>query len=262
MQRVKMRKKIIAANWKMNKDVKETSDFISQFRELMKGYDCPAEVVICPPFTALHVAAKLLEGTEFKLGAQNVHYESDGAYTGEISTRMLKSIGVHYVIVGHSERRQYFRETDEIASKKVKKVVSSDLKAILCVGETLEERDSGATENVLERQTREGLSKLNIEELSSVVLAYEPVWAIGTGRNATPDQAQDAHAFIRSIVAKMFGRESALNITIQYGGSVRPENSAHLLSQPDVDGALVGGASLKPDSFAAIVKSCPFGKTA
>ncbi|MGC8595159.1 MAG: triose-phosphate isomerase [Candidatus Kryptoniota bacterium] len=257
-----MRKKIIAANWKMNKDVKETSDFISQFRELMKDYDCPAEVVICPPFTSLHVGAKLLEGTEFKLGAQNAHYESDGAYTGEISTRMLKSIGVHYVIAGHSERRQYFHETDDIVAKKVKKVVSSDLKVILCIGETLEERDSGKTYKVLERQTTAGLAELSREELSSVVLAYEPVWAIGTGRNATPDQAQDAHAFIRSVVAKMFGRESALNITIQYGGSVKPENSAHLLSQPDVDGALVGGASLKADSFASIVKSCPFGKTA
>ena len=255
-----MRKKIIAANWKMNKDVKETSEFISAFRNEMKNVNNPAEVVICPPFIALHAAAKDLQGTSFRLGAQNLHFENDGAFTGEISATMLKSLGVHYVIVGHSERRQYFGETDDIVAKKVKKAFSSDLKVILCVGESLAERDGGVTEKVLERQVKAALAGLAKEQLSSLVIAYEPIWAIGTGRNATPQQAEDAHAFIRKTVAGMFGKDAADALTIQYGGSVKPENAAELLSQPDVDGALVGGASLKADSFAKIVKSSPASK--
>ena len=254
-----MRKKIIAANWKMNKDVNETSEFISAFQKQMENYDCQAEVVICPPFIALHVAAKLLQGSELKLGAQNLHYENDGAYTGEISAKMLKSLGVTYVVVGHSERRQYFSETDEVVAKKVKKALTSDLKVILCVGETLSERDGGVTEKVLERQVKAALGGLSEQELSALVIAYEPIWAIGTGRNATPQQAEEAHAFIRSTVAKIFNKDAASALTIQYGGSVKPDNAAQLLSEPDVDGALVGGASLSADSFAKIVKSCPFG---
>ncbi len=257
-----MRKKIIAANWKMNKDINETSEFISAFQKEMQGSDCPAEVVICPPFTALHVAAKNLQGSDFKLGAQNLHFEDNGAFTGEISARMLKSLEVVYVIVGHSERRQFFAETDEIVAKKVKKALISDLKVILCVGESLSERDGGVTEKVLERQVKAPLGGLTAQDMANLVIAYEPIWAIGTGRNATPQQAEEAHAFIRSVVAEMFDRDVAASLTIQYGGSVKPDNAAQLLSQPDVDGALVGGASLKADSFAKIVRSCPFGKTA
>ncbi len=255
-----MRKKIIAANWKMNKDVKETSEFISAFREQMKNINNPVEVIICPPSMGLHAAAKALEGSSIKLGAQNLHFEDDGAYTGEISARMLKSLGVDYVIVGHSERRQYFGEADEIVAKKVKKALSSGLKVILCIGETLAERDGGVTEKVLERQVKADLDGLTKEQLSSVVIAYEPIWAIGTGRNATPQQAQDAHAFVRKTVAGMFGNDAADALTIQYGGSVKPDNAAELLSRPDVDGALVGGASLKPDSFAKIIASSPASK--
>ncbi len=252
-----MRKQIIAANWKMNKDVNETSEFIYAFQNEMKGVVTAAEVVICPPFIALDTAFELLQGSPFKLGAQNLHFEEDGAFTGEISARMLKSLGAHYVIVGHSERRQYFGETDEIVAKKVKKALSADLKVILCVGESLAERDGGVTEKVLERQVKAALAGLTEQQLASLVIAYEPIWAIGTGRNATPQQAQDAHAFIRKTVAGMLGEHASAALTIQYGGSVKPENAVELLSQPDVDGALVGGASLKADSFAKIVKSSP-----
>jgi triosephosphate isomerase len=255
-----MRKKIIAANWKMNKDVNETSEFFLALQKELTGYDGRAEVVVCPPFTALQAAVKASQGTPFKIGAQNLHYENDGAFTGEISARMIKSLGIPYVIIGHSERRQYFGETDEIVAKKVKKALSEGLKVILCVGEMLSERDGNITEKVLERQVRAGLNGVTPEQLKSVVIAYEPVWAIGTGRNATPQQAQDAHAFIRSVVAKMLSDSSAQDLTIQYGGSMKPENSAELLSQPDVDGGLIGGAGLKADSFAKIIKSVPAAK--
>ncbi|MFZ1082589.1 MAG: triose-phosphate isomerase [Candidatus Kryptoniota bacterium] len=255
-----MRKKIIAANWKMNKDVNETSEFFSSLQKEMKDYNGKTEVVICPPFIALQAAVKSAQGTLFKIGAQNLHYENDGAYTGEISARMIKSLGIPYVIVGHSERRQYFGETDETVAKKVKKALSESLNVILCVGETLGERDGNVTEKVLERQVKAALEGLTAQQLKSVVIAYEPVWAIGTGRNATPQQAEDAHAFIRSTVGKMFGKDAAQDLTIQYGGSMKPENAAELLSQPDVDGGLIGGASLKADSFAKIVKSAPAAK--
>ncbi len=252
-----MRKKIIAANWKMNKDVNETSEFFSALQKEMNGYNGTVEIVVCPPFTALQTAVKASQGTRFKIGAQNLHYENDGAYTGEISARMIKSLGIPYVIVGHSERRQYFGETDEIIAKKVRKALSESLKVIFCIGETLSERDGGVTERVLERQAKAALDGLTAEQLKSLVIAYEPVWAIGTGRNATPQQAQAAHAFIRSLVAGMFGAGTAQDLTIQYGGSMKPENSAELLSQPDVDGGLIGGASLKADSFAKIIRSAP-----
>jgi triosephosphate isomerase len=254
-----MRKKIIAANWKMNKDVNETSEFFSTLSRELNAFS-GAEVVVCPPFTALQAAVKASQGTSFKIGAQNLHYENDGAYTGEISARMIKSLGIPYVIVGHSERRQYFGETDEIVAKKLKKALAEGLKVILCIGETLSERDGGVTEKVLDRQVRAALDGLTAEQLKSVVIAYEPVWAIGTGRNATPQQAQEAHAFIRGLIAKLFGSSVSQDVTIQYGGSMKPENSAELLSQPDVDGGLVGGASLKPDSFAKIVRSAPAAK--
>ena len=252
-----MRKTIIAANWKMNKDINETSEFFLSLQKELNGYDGTAEIIVCPPFTTLQTAVKASQGTRFKIGAQNLHYENDGAYTGEISARMIKSLGIPYVIIGHSERRQFFGETDETVSKKVKKALSEGLKVILCVGETLSERDGNVTEKVLDRQVKAALSGLTEEQLKSIVIAYEPVWAIGTGRNATPQQAQDAHAFIRGLVAKLFTSGTAQDLTIQYGGSMKPENSAELLSQRDVDGGLIGGAGLKADSFAKIVKSAP-----
>ncbi len=244
----------------MNKDINETSEFFMALQKELKGYNGTVEVVVCPPFTALQAAVNASQGTPFKIGAQNLHYENDGAYTGEISARMIKSLGIPYVIIGHSERRQYFGETDEIVAKKAKKALAEGLKVILCVGETLSERDDNITEKVLERQVKAALDGLSAQQLKSVVIAYEPVWAIGTGRNATPQQAQQAHAFIRNLVAKLFGNDSAQDLTIQYGGSMKPENSAELLSQTDVDGGLIGGAGLKADSFAKIVKSAPPAK--
>jgi len=254
-----MRKMIIAGNWKMNKDIKETFDFLLPLKNNLIGQNLSVEVVVCPPFTSLFVASEMLKETNIKLGAQNVFYEVEGAYTGEISPKMLKSVKCEYVIIGHSERRKYFYETDEIVNKKVKKAIEFGLKPIICVGETLEEREKGITFNVLERQVKGAFEGLSSDQIKEVVIAYEPVWAIGTGRNATPEQAQEAQKFIRELVAELFNDEVAQNLTIQYGGSVTPENAYSLLSQPDVDGALVGGASLKVDSFLKIIKA---GETA
>jgi len=250
---------IIAGNWKMNKDIKETFDFLLPLKNNLIGQNLSVEVVVCPPFTSLFVASEMLKETNIKLGAQNVFYEVEGAYTGEISPKMLKSVKCEYVIIGHSERRKYFYETDEIVNKKVKKAIEFGLKPIICVGETLEEREKGITFNVLERQVKGAFEGLSSDQIKEVVIAYEPVWAIGTGRNATPEQAQEAQKFIRELVAELFNDEVAQNLTIQYGGSVTPENAYSLLSQPDVDGALVGGASLKVDSFLKIIKA---GETA
>lgn len=254
-----MRKMIIAGNWKMNKDIKETFDFLLPLKNNLIGQNLSVEVVVCPPFTSLFVASEMLKETNIKLGAQNVFYEVEGAYTGEISPKMLKSVKCEYVIIGHSERRKYFYETDEIVNKKVKKAIEFGLKPIICVGETLEEREKGITFNVLERQVKGAFEGLSSDQIKEVVIAYEPVWAIGTGRNATPEQAQEAQKFIRELVAELFNDEVAQNLTIQYGGSVTSENAYSLLSQPDVDGALVGGASLKVDSFLKIIKA---GETA
>jgi triosephosphate isomerase len=250
---------IIAGNWKMNKDIKETFDFLLPLKNNLIGQNLSVEVVVCPPFTSLFVASEMLKETNIKLGAQNVFYEVEGAYTGEISPKMLKSVKCEYVIIGHSERRKYFYETDEIVNKKVKKAIEFGLKPIICVGETLEEREKGITFNVLERQVKGAFEGLSSDQIKEVVIAYEPVWAIGTGRNATPEQAQEAQKFIRELVAELFNDEVAQNLTIQYGGSVTSENAYSLLSQPDVDGALVGGASLKVDSFLKIIKA---GETA
>jgi len=254
-----MRKMIIAGNWKMNKDIKETFEFLLPLKNNLIGQNLSVEVVVCPPFTSLFVAFEILKETGIKLGAQNMFYEVEGAFTGEISPKMLKSVKCEYVILGHSERRRYFGETDEFVNRKVKRAIEFDLKPIVCVGETLEERERGDTFKVLEKQVRGVLDGLTYDEMSKVVIAYEPVWAIGTGRNATPEQAQEAQKFIRGLVAGLFNRDVALNLTIQYGGSVTPENAYSLLSQPDVDGALVGGASLKVDSFLKIIKA---GETA
>ncbi|MEN3038671.1 MAG: triose-phosphate isomerase [Candidatus Kryptonium sp.] len=250
-----MRKMIIAGNWKMNKDIKETFDFLLPLKNNLIGQNLNVEVVVCPPFTSLFISSDLLKDTRIKLGAQNMFYEVEGAYTGEISPKMLKSVKCEYVILGHSERRKYFGETDEIVNKKVKRAIEFGLKPIVCVGETLEEREAGETFKVLEKQVKGVLDGLTYEQLKDVVIAYEPVWAIGTGRNATPEQAEEAQKFIRDLVSDLFNKDIAQNLTIQYGGSVTPENAYSLLSQPDVDGALVGGASLKVDSFLKIIKA-------
>ena len=215
------------------------------------------EVVIVPPFTIIPKVAELLEAKaqSIKLGAQNMYWERSGAFTGEISAAMLRDFFVHYVVLGHSERRQYFGETDEIVNKKVRAALEATLRPIVCIGETLEQRDKGNVEKILSIQLRGSLKDLTEKELQETVVAYEPVWAIGTGRNATPQQAQEAHAFIRHILREMSDETTADRVRIQYGGSVKPENAHDLMTQPDIDGALVGGASLDPRSFAQIVKA-------
>lgn len=250
-----MRKKIIAANWKMNMTVGESDTFLDTFL-LEIGDEKRVDIVIVPPFTALpHVSERLSRVQNVKLGAQNMHWEKPGAYTGEISAHMLRELFVRYVVLGHSERRSYFGETDEIVNRKVKAALEATLDSIVCIGETLAERDAGQVEQVLERQIRGGLEGIGAKELLKVVIAYEPVWAIGTGRTATPAQAQEAHAFIRRKLAEISDSATADKVRIQYGGSVKPQNAAELMSQPDIDGALVGGASLDPRGFVEIVKA-------
>ena len=248
-----MRNKLIAGNWKMNKDVAETQSLV---RDLITRIGTPKStttVVVCPPFTSLAVADYLLKGSSIKLGAQNMSEQDDGAYTGELSARMLLSAGCEYVILGHSERRQYYKETDELINKKTKKALVAGLFPIVCVGETLAERESGVMEKVITTQITGVLKDLTVENMAKVVIAYEPVWAIGTGKTATPEQANDVHQLIRNLVKGLFGAAVAEGLIIQYGGSVNAANAAQLLSQKDIDGALVGGASLKGDAFAAIV---------
>jgi triosephosphate isomerase len=244
-----MRKPFIAANWKMNKTISETKDFLSNFINEVRGIQ-DVDIVIAPPFTSLAVAAEELSNTNIKLAAQNVFYEEKGAYTGEISPLMLIDVGCKYVIVGHSERRQYFNETDEIVNKKVLASKKAGLGVILCVGENLKEREQGETFSILEREVDRGLSETDSEK---IVIAYEPIWAIGTGRTATPEQAQEAHEFIRERLRIKYGNK-ADNICIIYGGSVTPENIDSLMACKDLDGVLVGGASLKVESFVRIVK--------
>ena len=248
-----MRKKIIAANWKMNMLLGETEVFIEKFlREV--GEDRKVEVVIVPPFTALAKTNELLRDVQnVKLGAQNMHWEKPGAFTGEISSEMLRELLVNYVILGHSERRSLFGETDAIVNKKVLAAVNNALRPIVCIGETLAERDAGRVEEVLATQAKGSLAGLTPDQMEETVIAYEPVWAIGTGRTATPDQAQQAHAFIREQLSVLFSPEVAAKVRIQYGGSVKPNNATELMSQADIDGALVGGASLDPRAFSDIV---------
>lgn len=250
-----MRKKIIAANWKMNMTVSETEGFLEDFRldvEDVSG----VEIVIAPPFTALPKLSELLGGSQkIRLGAQNFYHEKSGAYTGEISATMLRELFVRYVIIGHSERRQLFGETDDFINKKVKVALASELRPILCVGETLTEREAGREKEILETQLRGGLAGVSAGEFLDTVIAYEPVWAIGTGKTASSAQAQEAHAHIRAILAELSDPATANKVRIQYGGSVKPANARELLHQPDIDGALVGGASLEPRSFSEIVKA-------
>ncbi|NOX19996.1 MAG: triose-phosphate isomerase [Nitrospirae bacterium] len=246
-----MRKPLIAANWKMHKTTAETRDFITAFVPLVKDVE-DVEIVIAPPFTSLAVAAKFLKGTNIKLSAQNLFWEEQGAYTGEVSALMLKDVECEYVIVGHSERRQYFGETDETVNKRIKAAHAAGLKVIMCIGETLEEREAGKTFDVLKTQLEGALKDITAHDM--LVIAYEPVWAIGTGKTATPEMAEEAHRFIRDQLAGKFGQDAAETIRILYGGSVKPENVASLMAQENVDGGLVGGASLQPDSFAKIVR--------
>jgi triosephosphate isomerase len=250
----KERKMIIAGNWKMNKTVAEALDLVKGLK-LELGNVKEADIVVCPPFTALSEVSKVILDSNIRLGAQNMNHQNVGAYTGEIAAVMLKEFSVRYVILGHSERRQYEKESDELISKKALAVHAASLKPIVCVGETLAEREGGKTEQVLETQVRGSLAGLNKEQMVETVLAYEPVWAIGTGKTASTAQAQEAHAFIRKLLAKMFDETVARRVRIQYGGSVKPSNARELMSQPDVDGALVGGASLEARSFADIIKN-------
>ena len=248
-----MRKKIIAGNWKMNNGIHETVNLISDLKKEMNGKNIEADVIICPPFTSLETASTLLKDSSIKLGAQNMYFEESGAFTGEVSASMLKSVGCEFVILGHSERRTIFGESDQVINKKIKTAIKFGLKPIFCIGETLEEREKGITFKVVETQVQNGLKDLTESDLSYLIIAYEPVWAIGTGRNATPDQAQDVHQFIRGLISKLYSSNFARQLVIQYGGSVKADNAKDLLSKQDIDGALVGGACLKADSFVKII---------
>ena len=250
-----MRKKIVAANWKMNMTQAESARFVKSLLTNL-GEIADVEVVIVPPFTAIAKVTEALGNTHnVKIGAQNMYWEKNGPFTGEISAALLRDLFVRYVVLGHSERRRLFGETDEIVNRKVRAAHEAKLRPIVCVGETLEQRDKGSVEKVLSTQLRGSLAGLSPKQLQDTVIAYEPVWAIGTGRNATPAQAQEAHAFIRRTLREMADDATAERVRIQYGGSVKPENARELMSQPDIDGALVGGASLDPRSFAQIVKA-------
>lgn len=248
-----MRKPILAGNWKMHKTIREANAFMEGFLPLVSNIT-DREIVICPTFTSLAVLATQVTGSVVRLGAQNMHWEVQGAYTGEIAAGMLKDAGCQYVILGHSERREYFAETNEIVNKKVKAALANRLIPVFCVGETLAEREAGKTEALIEVQVREGLGGIVASEAEKIVIAYEPVWAIGTGRSATSEDANNVIRFIRGVVTSMFGNKVGQAIRILYGGSVKPETIAELMSQSDIDGALVGGASLDASSFAKIVK--------
>ena len=250
----KERKLIIAGNWKMNKTVAEAVDLVNDLKLSLAPIK-EVDIVVCPPYTALSEVSKAMIQSNLRLGAQNMSEQNSGAYTGEIAAGMLKEFSVRYVILGHSERRQYQKESDELIAKKALAAHLASLKPIICVGELLAEREAGLMEQVLETQVRGSLAGLSKEQMEETILAYEPVWAIGTGRTATAAQAQEAHAFIRGILVKMFDENVARRVRIQYGGSVKGANARELMSQPDVDGALVGGASLEARSFADIIKN-------
>ncbi|RKD27502.1 triosephosphate isomerase [Caminicella sporogenes DSM 14501] len=246
-----MRVPIIAANWKMHMTVSEAKEFVEEFKGKIEGTD--VEVVICPPFTLLNTLKEITNGTKIKIGAQNMHWEEKGAFTGEISPIMLKDLNIDYCIIGHSERRQYFSETDEIVNKKVKSALAHDIKPILCVGETLDERKAEKTEEVVKKQVLAAFKDVDRELAKEIVIAYEPIWAIGTGLTASPEDANKVIAFIRETIKELYGEDISEEIRIQYGGSVKPNNVEDIMNMEDIDGALVGGASLKAESFAQIV---------
>ena len=249
-----MRKTIIAGNWKMNKTAAEAKTFIEEFKPMVADIDS-VEIVLCPVFTALTSAVEAAAGSNVKIGAQNIHWAANGAYTGEISAAMLKETGVDYVIIGHSERRQYFGETDETVNQRLNAALEAGLIPMVCIGELLEEREGGKTESVMDTQLKGGLAGISKEDMEKIVIAYEPVWAIGTGKTATPEMAEETHAYIRKVLTEMFGAETAEKVRIQYGGSMKGANSAELIAQADIDGGLVGGAALEPASFAELIKN-------
>lgn len=250
-----MRNKIIAGNWKMNKDVHQSLTLVNELKHALNFDLGKTTVIICPPFTSLAPVHVLVKGTPIALGAQNMYHENEGAFTAEISPSMLKSVGCRYVILGHSERRQYFGETNEFINKKVKKAIASDLIPIVCVGETLEEREKNITDQIVSTQVKGVLKDIPADQVEKLIIAYEPVWAIGTGKNATPQQAEEVHLLIRKLIGQLYSWSTAEQVVIQYGGSVKADNAPDLLSQPNIDGALVGGACLKADSFASIIKA-------
>ncbi len=250
---MKMRKQIVAGNWKMNNNLSQTEALIDALKS--KSQASNAEVMVAPTFTNLYHASQALHGTTIEVIAQNMHFAENGAYTGEVSASMLKSIGVKTVILGHSERREYFNETDDLLAKKVDAALANDLRVIFCFGEELADRKSGNQDAIVEAQLKNALFHLEGEAFKNIVLAYEPVWAIGTGETATPEQAQDMHAFIRKTLAGTYGDDVANDMTILYGGSVKPANAQEIFSKPDVDGGLIGGAALKADDFFAIVNA-------
>ena len=247
-----MRKPFIAGNWKMNMSRDSSVSLVHGVLDNLNT-DRKVEVAVCPPAVYLHDVGAALRGSHVALGAQNMHHEPEGAYTGETSASMLTDLGCRYVILGHSERRQLFGETDAVVNLKTKAAIAHGLTPIVCVGETLEQRESGTTEAIIATQIRDSLAGLTAEQATNLVVAYEPVWAIGTGKTASPEQAEEVHAQIRGLLAELFGASTADSIRIQYGGSVKPDNAAELMGKPNIDGALVGGASLKADSFAAII---------
>ncbi len=251
-----MRKNIVAGNWKMNKNLTESQALITEIRGIVRDENTnKAEIIICPTFLALASASKLLDGSTVKLGAQNCHFEDNGAFTGELSASMLKSVGVSHVIIGHSERRQYFNETNEMLAKKASSAVNQGLTVLFCVGETQSERESEEHFNVIKSQISEGLFHLTAKDMESIVIAYEPVWAIGTGLTASSDQAEEVHAYIRSLISEKFGEATAENTSILYGGSVKPDNAVELFSRANIDGGLIGGAALKARDFFDIIKA-------
>lgn len=247
-----MKKKIIAGNWKMYKGPDAAIELVSAIKTELAGI-VDRDIVVIPPFVSIHPCYEVLKGSNIALGAQDMFWEVEGAYTGEVSPVMLKECGCKFCVIGHSERRTYFFETDETVNRKIKAALAHALTPICCIGESLSQRESGRTFEVIENQVKAGFAGLTLEQMSRVVIAYEPIWAIGTGQTATPEQANEAHHYIRQLLEGLFNKELAQNVRIQYGGSVKPENCDVLMSQPDIDGALVGGASLKADSFIRIV---------
>ncbi len=250
-----MRKTIIAGNWKLYKTISEAIELANGLkRELFKLDSSALDIVVCPVYTSLSEVSEVVGDSNIAMGAQDAYWQDEGAFTGEVSVKMLKDVGCKYIIIGHSERRQFFGETNDTVNKKLKAVLAAGLTPIVCVGEMLAEREGGKTFSVIEDHVKNGLAGLSASDAVKAVIAYEPVWAIGTGKTATPAQAQEVHAYIRGLLGKIFGKETADQIRIQYGGSVKPDNIEELMRQPDVDGALVGGASLKVDSFSDLVK--------
>ena len=248
------RRPIVAGNWKMNKTVDESADLAKAVVDAVKGVS-GVDVVVCPTFTALDRVGQRIAGSNVALGGQNVHWEAQGAYTGEISTAMLLTCGCTYIILGHSERRQYFGETNSTVNRRLKAALGAGLTPIVCVGETQGERESGVTDQIVSEQVKQGLEGLTSEDVAKIVMAYEPVWAIGTGLTATPEQAEDVHALMRGLLTDLVGSATAEGVRLQYGGSVKPDNADELFSKPNIDGGLIGGAALEAGSFAAIVKA-------